>query len=1036
MIQRLGGLATRRLFFPLTLVLLGFGLPASVSAQYFGRNKVQYESLDFHVLPTPHYQIHFYPEASEAIEDASRMAERWYERIARVFEHEIAEPRPLILYADHPDFQQTNILSGRIGEGTGGVTEGMQDRIILPLGSSYADTDHVLGHEITHSFQFDISSGGQGAGLQALMTVPLWFIEGMAEYVSIGSESSLTAMWVRDALLHDAFPTLEDLTNDPARYFPYRFGHAFWAYVAGRYGDVAVTSMMRNAARAGWAAGVGRVLGVEPDTLGMEWREAMEARYSPLMEGRTPPGEAGALLVSLETGGGRQNLAPSLSPDGRFVVYLSEQDLFTIELFLADARTGEVIRSITSSTRDAHFDALRFLDSSGAWTPDGSAVAVVVYNEGRNQIQMYSVEGDRLRTIEVPSEIGEIRNPTFSPDGTKIAFSGQVGGLTDLYLVDVNTDELTRLTTDRYAQLQPTFSPDGTRIAFVTDLGPATDLDALTFGPMAIGMLSLASGQLERIAPLGTAAHWNPQFTPDGEGLYFLADPDGFRDIYRVSLEEGDVWQVTRIVTGVSGITEATPALSVARETGTVAFTVFDDAQYHIYALDAVETEGAQVSPAGLVADSGARLGATPPLGTSRVEPLLANPDIGLVPPGTYPAAEAEPFDGGLRLAALGQPSIGVGNDYFGTFIGGSVSALFSDLLGDKNLYTALQAQGELKDIGGQVFYQDLGQRWNWGLGSSHVPYRYILRDVQFEPEDVPEAYIGVTDEDRRIFVSEAIGQISYPFSAIRRVEFGGGFTRYGFDTDIETNYYDFFGNWIGRVELAPDSVRKPLNLAEASVAFVEDNSFSGFTGPVRGFRSRFEVGQTTGSATFTSVLADVRRYYSPLQELSFAFRALHFGRYGVDSGRDQILGDIFLGDEYFIHGYAPGSFEVDECIPNNDGTGTCGDLERLRGQRIGVANFEVRIPVLGTERFGLISFPYLPTDLVGFFDAGVAWNEGDGAELVWERTTPERIPVFSTGVGARMNLFGALVLEVYYAYPFQRPEKGAHWGLNFVPGW
>jgi hypothetical protein len=98
--------------------------------------------------------------------------------------------------------------------------------------------------------------------------------------------------------------------------------------------------------------------------------------------------------------------------------------------------------------------------------------------------------------------------------------------------------------------------------------------------------------------------------------------------------------------------------------------------------------------------------------------------------------------------------------------------------------------------------------------------------------------------------------------------------------------------------------------------------------------------------------------------------------------------------------------------------------------------NLEVRVPLLGAERFGLIFFPYLPTDLVAFVDAGVAWNEGDGAKLVWERQSSERIPVASTGVSARVNLFGALVLEVYYAYPFQRPEKGAHWGVSFMPGW
>ena len=70
------------------------------------------------------------------------------------------------------------------------------------------------------------------------------------------------------------------------------------------------------------------------------------------------------------------------------------------------------------------------------------------------------------------------------------------------------------------------------------------------------------------------------------------------------------------------------------------------------------------------------------------------------------------------------------------------------------------------------------------------------------------------------------------------------------------------------------------------------------------------------------------------------------------------------------------------------------------------------------------------------YTQTGVAWNQGDGASLVWDRTTPERVPVFSAGVSARMNLFGALVLEVYYAKPFQRPEKGMHWGVNFVPGW
>ncbi len=1007
-------------------------LPVPATAQYFGRNKVQYETLDFHVLPTPHYNIHFYPEATVPVEDAARMAERWYERIARIFQHDIREPRPLILYADHPDFEQTNILTGSVGEGTGGVTEGMQDRIILPLGSSYADTDHVLGHEIVHSFQFDMASGNQGAGLQSLMQVPLWFIEGMAEYISVGQESPLTAMWLRDALLHGEFPTLEDMSQDPRRYFPYRFGHAFWAYVASRYGDPSVTMMMRSAARSGWLPAVAAVLRMSPDTLAAEWRQEIEARYSPLMVGRTPPEEAGTLLLSPATGAGAQNLAPSLSPDGRYLAYLSEQDLFTIELYLADARTGEVLRSITSSTRDAHFDALRFLDSSGAWSPDGSAIAVVVYSEGRNQIQLYDPEdGSRDRVIEVPVTIGEIRNPSFSPDGTQLVFSGQSGGVTDLFLMDLEGGDPTKLTDDRFSQLQPTFSPDGQRVAFVTDQGPGTDFDQLTFSPMTIGLMDLSTGNIERVAPLGETAHWNPQFTPDGEGLYFLADQEGFRDIYRLGLEDGQVWQVTRIVTGVSGVTEATPALSVARQTGTVAFSVFDNAEYHVYALTAVESEGSPLTSDERVAESGALLAPTPGAGADRVAPLLNNSQVGLVSTGTYSAANAEPVDQGLSLVALGQPSIGVGTDRYGTFAGGGVSALFSDILGDRNLYTSAQAQGELKDIGGQVFYQDIGRRWNWGTGLTHVPFRYIsLRGAE------PQVSGGQSIEflDQRIFMSQAMAQISYPLSSIRRVELQTAFNRYGFDMEVERYDYDQFGQWIDFGQTAGETP-DPLNLGEVKVAFVEDNSFSGFTGPIRGWRTRLEVGRTIGTETFTSVLTDVRRYYSPLQMLSFAVRGYHHGRYGIPStGQDfGIIGDLFLGDTYFVRGYSANSIDIKECPQL---VTTCPAIDRLLGQRIGVVNLEVRVPLLGSERFGLISFPYLPTDLVGFVDTGVAWNQGDDPSFIWDPNSEARTPIVSAGVSARAALFGAMVLEVYYAVPFQRPEKGGHWGVSFRPGW
>ena len=143
-------------------ITAGLFSPAPVSAQ-FGRNKVQYEDFDFRVMKLPHWDLYFYPAEEESIQDVARMSERWYERFARTFQHEFETTKPLIIYADHPDFQQTNTLQGSISEGTGGVTESLKNRVIMPQTGSHRDTDHVLGHEIVHAFQYNIAQSRRGA---------------------------------------------------------------------------------------------------------------------------------------------------------------------------------------------------------------------------------------------------------------------------------------------------------------------------------------------------------------------------------------------------------------------------------------------------------------------------------------------------------------------------------------------------------------------------------------------------------------------------------------------------------------------------------------------------------------------------------------------------------------------------------------------------------------------------------------------------------------------------------------------------------
>jgi len=1026
-------------FVALLLALSGAAIPTSASAQYFGRNKVQYETFDFKILKTPHFDIHFYPEEADAVEDAARMGERWYERFARLFQHEFEKPKPIILYADHADFQQTNTLSGQVSEGLGGVTESMKNRVIMPLTGSYPDTDHVLGHELVHAFQFNVAEAGSGADIRGMSLLPLWFVEGMAEYLSVGREDPLTAMWLRDAIRRDDLPTIQQMTT-ATRFFPYRFGEALWAYVGGRYGDDRIIDIYRRALRAGVEPALAQVLQTSSDSLSEAWKAAVEAEYLPLMAGRQAPEESGALLLAPSTGAGRQNVSPSVSPDGSLVAFLSEKDLFGIDLFVADARTGEIQRKLVSANADPHFDALRFIDSAGDWSPDGTRFVFAVFANGDNELAIVDVESGDIEQKIALDGVGAITSPAWSPDGQSIAFSGLDGGVSDIYTWHVGTGALRQLTDDKYADLQPTWSPDGSTIAFVSDRGATTDFEALQYSKPQIAFLDVASNRVSTLSVFGEVKHINPQYAPDGRSLYFVSDQDGFSDIYQYTFQSRELRRITMLQTAVSGITAMSPTLSVARDAGTILFTVFDEFEFHVYSLQAGEADaGGETIVASSSPKPGRLLPPAAPSRSSRIAGYLADPIVGLAPSGTYLAENAVEYDSSLSLDYIGQPSLGVGTDRFGSYAAGGASAFFSDMLGNRSLGVMVMAQGSFKDIGGQAFYVNQAKRTNWGVNGGRTPY---LQGYSFFTQN-PNGTQSVTQVLQRIYVSQANFMSAYPFSTTRRVEGNIGVQRYSYDLEQRTYDYDNFGNPIAVREISLPSLREPLNLASASIALVGDNSLPGSTSPVVGRRYRLEVGQSVGSETFTSIVADVRRYMTPGKNITFAFRALHFGRYGKDLDPNRSTATIqpyFLGYETFIRGYSYESFEPAECtatqLEPGAVVGACPGFDRLFGHRLGVANMELRIPLLGMPRFALVKFAFLPTEIFAFGDAGMAWNKNNELQFDFVRSGGQRVPVFSTGFGARFNIFGFLILEAYYAHPFQRPEKGGHWGFNLAQGW
>jgi Tol biopolymer transport system component len=76
--------------------------------------------------------------------------------------------------------------------------------------------------------------------------------------------------------------------------------------------------------------------------------------------------------------------------------------------------------------------------------------------------------------------------------------------------------------------------------------------------------------------------------------MYFLANPNGITNVYRLDVASNQLHQVTNLFTGITGITALSPALSSAKDVAKIAFSVYQDGDYNIYVVDSPEVLAGQ----------------------------------------------------------------------------------------------------------------------------------------------------------------------------------------------------------------------------------------------------------------------------------------------------------------------------------------------------------------------------------------------------------------------------------------------------------
>ncbi len=1009
-----------------------FFLPYDVKSQYFGRNKVQYRNFDFKILSTPHFDIYHYPETDSTIFFMADLSETWYNQYSKLFDFNFTYPNPLVLYRNASEFQQTRILPQLIGIGTGGVTEGYKNRVILPLTESWESTNHVLGHELVHAFQYRLFNQVDTFGLRSMGNIPLWMIEGLAEYLSLGSKDSHTSMWMADAVMNDDIPTIDQLNNN-YEYFPYRYGQALWSYITGVWGDDIILPIFNETGRSGINVAVLKILKVSTDSLSTMWRNELIKTYKPIISRRKNPGTFGKKILAPELSGGRNNVSPAISPDGKWVIYNSEQSIFSFDLFLADAKTGKTLKKLASSTSDAHLNAISFIESTGSWSPDNKLFAFVVFENGANSIRIIDPFSGKIKKKIESKNIGAISNPEWSPDGNSIVFSGSDGGKTNLHLFDRKTGKIERLINSNYTNLMPSYSDDGRYIVYITDQKEAQkeyEEGRFVFGSFRLALYDLGNGRITLLPYFKGAKHINPLFSFDGSSLYYISDREGVSNIYRLDLKSNLNYQVTNVATGISGISELSPAMSISDD-GILMFSVFEKGNYIVYSLNQEESKGQLVN--NYISEAS---GILPPInrqGKNIVEKYLSIFNPIQISEDSIKINKYKPkFT--LDYIANAGIGIGIGGGQLGTAVGGGVAGIFSDMLNNHLLYSAIQINGQLKDIGLEFAYLNQNKNLNYGIDLSHIPYTSVFSSITYDSTAIDgETVIApvLNQIIQRTFQDKITVFTFYPFTIVNRLEFSLGYTRLSFQNQLLRSYLS--GNNVFKEETYKLKDPKAINLYNTSIAYVGDNSYYGIEAPLKGYRYRFELGMSLGSFTYLTPLLDYRRYiYS--KPVSFAFRSLHYGRYFKDAEND-LLTQFFIGNESLIRGYSIGSFIPSEC-ENENINGDCPVFDRLLGNKFGILNMEIRLPFIGPKEISLISSRFLPLSLNAFFDGGIAWTADDKPLLKFEKHSSKRIPVFSTGLSMRLAVFGYFAIELYYAYPFQRPEKGPHFGLFISPVW
>ena len=840
-------------------------LTSNVIAQGFGKNKITTKRFDWHIHRTEHFDIHYYPSEAKLVPVMAAIAEEAYEKHSDDFEHELDGRTPLILYKSHKDFQETNVILQELHEGIGGFAELFKHRIVIPFTGSLEAFREVIFHELIHIFQFDILYQKPHASIYSgefLYAPPIWFIEGMADYFAEDNDA-IGEMVLRDASFNDNILPLTELQNFnrlSSPYIGYKMGQLAVGYLVQTHGREKIAEILRGL-RQSRTKNIDQVfkdvLGVSLKEFDLGYRQMLRKRYWPLIEDKDLPSIVSKKLT--ENSKFSHNIKPVWSPSGDLIAYITANEGF-LEIVLMSAKSGEKLDRITKRFFRNKYEEIR-TDSSGydqslAWAPDGDHIAFIGKHRDANYLIEVNILTHKL-THYILLDYDNVNSPNYDKSGKRIVFSALKEGQTDLYILELETEAINRLTIDPYNDTHPSWHPTENKIIYASERKSKNRL-----------VLIDLDQQTEQIITDSSSNAISPVWLSDGASVLFCADHKGVFDAYRLNTTDMQMTRLTNLITGCFN-----PTFSPDQKR--LLFSAYDNGKYDICVMESEDILDEKIE--------------IPPYEIQTV-PIILESDI---PEPNYRIAKRKySTRSSFRLDAI-FPEFSYGAD---GLLRSQIQLSASDMLGNHRVEVSVinQSSGYLvPDFIGQ--YGFLTHRADIGAVVYNYHQYHLLGSIRNQR--------GVLQR-----ITGAGGFLSYPFDRYRRLDlhfslYSTPFS-YNYQTRDPFDYYDRGFLSLGSIAFVSDNTmwREYAPYRGTRYRFQIERSFP-----------------TLGSQlSLTNAVFDYRNYIGIGRRTTIATRLLLGGSFGPDKSLFYLGGiDTLRGYNYEdMAGSRLGLFNVEFRIP------------------------------------------------------------------------------------------------------------------------